>query len=80
MSLNHHNGAMSLKDKRLNLIRAAQDLCIDKDSFCLFLQAAIEAEQCSLDAIAKLIPSNDLLNKERGLAEARLILCVLKDF
>ena len=72
--------AVTLKDKRLNLIRAVQDLGIDKDSVCLFLRSSIEAERKCLELTGPLMSPEQLNKRVHALIEADLIRLTLEHF
>lgn len=82
MNVHPHSGnnAISLKDKRLNLIRAAQDLGIDKESLCAFLRTSIEAEQQCLKLISPIVSAKELNDRARAIMEADLLRLTLEHF
>lgn len=69
-----------LKTKRLNLIRAAQDLGINKESFCNFLLSAIEVEESSLKLFGAEMSNTQRWERETALLEARLVHIIFKEF
>lgn len=71
---------ISLKDKRLNLIRAVQDLGIDKESFCYFLQNAIDSENHLLNIAKDNFTYREIFTREKGILEGDLVLTILRNF
>lgn len=74
------NNAAALNDKRVNLIRAVEDLGIDRYSVCSFLKSSIEAERNCLEISASLIAPSELTAREHALIEAELIRLTLEHF
>lgn len=73
MNSTHHTANNSMSTKRLNLIRAAQDLGIDKSSFCNFLKTSIEVEQQYLITIGHVLSEQELKARYRAVMEADLV-------
>lgn len=68
------------KQKRLNLIIAAQQLHINKESFCKFLKTYIEVDEAFIEANQHLFSFNELCEREKALLEAKLILVIFENF
>lgn len=82
MDATHHDGnkAISLKNKRLNLIRAAQDLGINTESLCEFLKTSIENEEHMINLTAGFIDPKELLKRDKSLVEAKLLHLIFDEF
>jgi hypothetical protein len=80
MDTHNANNTISLKDKRLNLIRAAQDLGINTESFCGFLKRAIEAEENVINITHGLLDEHHQLKRDKSLVEAKLIHLIFEEF
>lgn len=80
MNSTRHNANNSMSMKRLNLIRAAQELGIDKISFCNFLKTSIDVERQYLFTIGHVLSEQELKARNRAVMEADLVRLTLEHF
>lgn len=70
----------AIQTKRLNFIRAAQALGIDRERFTLFLQNAISTEETHLQIAESILTNHELSERRKSVMEADLVRLIFEYF